>query len=186
MIMRCTKPSLSMLFVALLAAVFLGCVSANSRSGAPVPNNRPADFALEYSWRAGSVAPASRYEYTIEIKPDGAARVTMFPDYNAAGVPEFAEAFTIEAERLDGFYRTLLADELFANQWRKSFEPPPPGAPTQRLRATAGKRHVELDGHLTAQARANRIYRSVYDVVPSAVWTRLHARRDGYRQSSKL
>lgn len=184
--MRYTKPSLPILFVTLLAAVFLGCASANSQSVAPAPNNRPADFALDYNWRAGSVAPASRYEYTIEIKPDGAARVTMLPDYKAAGVPEFAEDFTIEAERLDRLYRALLADELFANAWRKSFEPPPPGAPAQRLRATAGKRHVELGGHLTAQARANRIYQIVYDAVPSAVWTRLHARRDEYKQSSKL
>lgn len=181
--MNYTKSSLAAVLIALIFACLVGCAAATGESGAP--DERPADFALRYDWRIGSVAPASRYEYEIEIESDGAARVTMFSDYKAAGVPEFAEDVTLTAEHLDRLYRTLVENKLLTNKWQKSLDPAPPGAPTQRLLVTAGKRQIELDGNLTDKAQADRIFQSINDAVPTAVWQRLRARLDKYKQSSK-
>jgi len=57
----------------------------------------PADFALVYSWREGSLPPPYHYSYTISLQPDGAGELVFVPGYSGGETPIWTETFSVSS-----------------------------------------------------------------------------------------
>jgi len=150
----------------------------------PAASTPPADLALRYEWREGSVPPPYHYEYTVRLGPGGQGEVVFRPDYAQHDPPVWTEAFSVPGEALAGLYALLAEAGVFTRRWRRSPRLPIGGS-TAWLEATAGGRTVTVPAGLAqSQAAAiGAVYEAIRGLVPGAIWAKLLARRDDYRRA---
>lgn len=145
------------------------------------PAGAPADFAITYDWREGSLPPPYHYSYRITLNADGAATYALTPDYAGADVPTWVESFTVSAAARDALYADLRAAGLWREGWREEPEPPVGGS-SASLQATANGRTVQVPSFVVAaqQARAAQMYTLIEAQVPAALRAQLEAQREAY------
>ncbi|HMP41352.1 MAG TPA: hypothetical protein PKA05_13295, partial [Roseiflexaceae bacterium] len=95
-------------YLAPLTLLLAGCTIFGLPVADPALAQRPADFALVYQWREGSLPPPYHYEYDIELQPSGLGEIRMRPDYPADGVPLWIESFSLSDSQLDSLYQVFV------------------------------------------------------------------------------
>jgi hypothetical protein len=160
----------------LLLLMLTGC----SFWGQPM-EQRPADFQVVYEWREGSLPPPYHYEYTIRFLPDGAAEMTLTPDYPSEGVPVWTESFTLTPDALDELYAVLVKQKLFTRSWQEE-DDPPVGGSVEWITVTANGSQVRLPAFVIPdqQKAVWLIYAAVNELVPAEVRQRLEDLRQEY------
>lgn len=157
----------------------------NDNANENSPTQRPADFSLRYEWNEGSLPPPYHYEYIIRVGPDGVGAVVMIPDYPTEGVPEWREAFAVDASTLDALYALMVAQGVFTTEWREAGDIPV-GGPVEWVEVTANGRTVEVPGYpIEAQAEAMApVYAAVNALVPPDLMAGLMEKRQEYVEES--
>jgi hypothetical protein len=152
-------------------------------SGGDKADEAPADFGVDYEWRAGSLPPPFHYQFSIVVPPAGPATMVMVPDYPSDTTPRWTESFAVRREELANLYRLMVSYGLFSRGWRTQ-ELGRVGGSNQSLTVTAhGKQFVVQDYLPRCQeALANGMDSAVSALVPKATWNRLQARRQQYVQ----
>jgi hypothetical protein len=173
---------------ALLAALLSGLACALfSPPAAPTPtptlfpNERPADFTVEYYWAEGSLPPPYHYEYTISVAADGAVTLTYIPDYPSADAPVWTETLTLTPAELDALYANLATYGLFSTAWQAQ-DSPPVGGSSDTLTATAGGVTLKVPAYVVPAQAADEsaLAATMQAIIPDDVWARLAAQRDDY------
>lgn len=152
-----------------------------SACGPATPTTAPADFALAYSWSAGSLPPPYHYSYQIVITADGAGSMRMTPNYDGPDVPTWTETFVLSTEERDALFGALAAQGLLRERWRDDPQPPVGGS-SALLQVTANNRVIRVPSAVVAnqQPAAAAIHALVEAQVPPAIWEQLQAQRDAY------
>lgn len=152
----------------------------------PAPDLRPDDFALRYSWRAGSMPPPHHYRVSAEIQPNGSGTATMTPGYSGRDIPTWSLPFQLDADAFDALYTTLRLEGLFADHW-KAPETRRVGGSLWSVRATAEGQEVTVEGlHQTdTGARPTPIRKAIWEAVPEDIRAELATRRTAYVQEQR-
>ena len=170
--------------VTLLVVVVLVAAACGDDDG-PAADEMPADFVADYSWIEGSVPPPFHYEYTIEIRADGASQITMIPDYPGSDVPEWTVPLDIGDSGLASVWRAVVDNGVFTRSWDED-PMPPVGGSSARVLVTADGTTVSIPRFLDSSAdtaAADRIYRTIEQRVPPEVWDDLLGRRQAYEDA---
>lgn len=174
----------------LLAALLLLLAACTTPTVGPQPtpmpdtSTRPADFALDYEWRAGSMPPPHHSEYSLQIQSDGSGQIVFSPDYPGEGIPVWTEPFTLDAAKLDALYQTLHENGLFTTTW-EARENPPVGGDYDWMSVTATGQQVNvgpfvIESQVAAyEAMAN----AVEATVPDDIWIKLREQRQEYEDN---
>jgi hypothetical protein len=167
--------------IAAIALLLTGCTIFGLDVSGGELQQRPADLAVVYRWREGTLPPPYHYEYSISVQPSGAGEIVMRPDYPSDEVPTWTEAFTLSPAQLDAFYAVLVAQGLFRENWRAE-DVPPVGGSSDDVRITAHGRQVEIPSFVVQEqaARADAITAAVRALVPPAIWEKLTTQREEY------
>jgi hypothetical protein len=149
-----------------------------------VSAQRPADFAVRYQWREGTLPPPYHYEYTISVSADGQGEVEMIPNYPADDVPRWRESFVVAAADLDRLYQQFVAQGVFTREWRAQSSPPVGGS-SESMQAIASGAQVEIPAFVIPrqEAAAAELYASIKALVPPQQWSRLEAQRRQYQEA---
>ena len=171
--------------LAALALSGLACVVL----GRPVmPETRPDDFSVSYSYSTGSLPPEYYYAYTLEIAADGQAQIAYSPTYPGDDVPTLRAEFTLEGRALDSLYADLRAGGAFDGRWSAGGEGDEPvGGSVARLSLTANGQQVALPEYAETDDRAlSDLKARVAAVIPVEVLADLEAQRAQYLQDAGL
>lgn len=159
----------------------------------------PEDFALTCEWAAGAMPPPHHYEYRIALRPyepppdtDEAlpprlhGEITFWPDYPGADVPAWQETFFVGTPASLRVYALLAEGGFLAEGTHPEAGATPVGGETVSLDVTAQGRtwHIRST-HLPPERRAfllEVVMPAVRQMVPTAVWERLEARRRAYHE----
>jgi hypothetical protein len=142
----------------------------------------PNDFHVRYEWHEGSVPPPYHYEYTIELEGDGAGKVIMIPDYPAANVPVWTEAFRVETEAVHELYRKMSTAGVWTERWRAQAHPPVGGSLAWLIVAANGQTVKIPPFPAFSQAvRAEAVYQAITSLVPAMLWAKLDTQRQTYQ-----
>ncbi|MDO9065824.1 MAG: hypothetical protein Q7U96_01910, partial [Chloroflexota bacterium] len=85
----------------------------------PPPASLPADLALRYEWREGSVPPPYHYEYCIRVGPGAQAEILFYPDYPQHNPPVWREELAVSPEALAAVYELMGRQGVFRRTWRQ-------------------------------------------------------------------
>lgn len=142
---------------------------------------RPADFALTYSWAAGSVLPPNHYEYTITVQPSGEGTILFVPDYSVGDAPQWHESFTLTSAQMDALYTTMEGNGLFETLWQPP-ESPPEGGSSDVITVSANRQTIHIPPYVIDKQEAARetIAGAVRATVPDALWAKLERQRQEY------
>lgn len=143
-----------------------------------MPEERPADFVLEFSQRDGSVPPPYHTEYDITIHADGRGAIVYRPDYPQFDAPEWKVGFAVSAADMDTLWSTIRRD-VFDRSWRRE-DSGNAGGDYAWLTATAAGKTVEVPSEPADPRNIAEVYDQIRKLVPEAVWTDLHNRRDEF------
>ncbi len=145
----------------------------------PDDASRPADFAVVYTWQAGSMPPPYHHEYSIHIGPQTECRIVFLPDYPSDATPRWKETFPVANEILDELHRLILENDLARKEW-----------PEDQVNAIGGSQDwikITADGDTTLvpswaskDERVSSVYDFIRDLVPETIWTSLKSRRERY------
>jgi hypothetical protein len=157
----------------LLLALLVACT--------PAAAAMPADFALAYVWREGSLPPPYHYSYQITLNADGTGAIAFTPDYAGPAVPTWEELFQLSAADLETFYQGLVDAGLLRERWRADSDPPVGGS-SAIVQATANRRAITIPGFVVErqQAQAAAIHALIEAQVPAPIWTKLRAQHEAY------
>ncbi|GAB5534989.1 MAG: hypothetical protein Rubg2KO_12380 [Rubricoccaceae bacterium] len=144
-------------------------------------NLRPADFAVRYSWRAGSMPPPHHYRVSAEILPDGSGTATLTPGYSSKDVPTWSLPFRLNAEAFDALYTVLRLEGLFSADWRDP-DRRTVGGSLWSVHATAEGQDVTVKGlqQTSDGARPTPIREAIWGAVPEGIRAELADRRKAY------
>lgn len=150
----------------------------------PMPAQRPADFAVAYDWREGSLPPPYYYEYSITLGADGQCELIMMPSYPASDVPRWQERFQVSDADRDRLYQRLLELGLFTQSWREATELRVGGS-TESLIVVANRTQVKIPSQVVdrQEADAAEIYAAVRAIVPPEIWARLQDQLKQYQEA---
>jgi hypothetical protein len=149
------------------------------------PDAVPPDFAFEYSWYEGSVAPPWHYSFDIVLGPDGAGSVTFWPDYRGSGTPNWTEPLAPAPEEIESVYFTMYDEGVFGRSWEEDPEPPVGGS-VAGITVVAGGQTYEIPFDLRSAADREAVvavYGAVEELVPNEVWREFEDRRTDYIDS---
>jgi hypothetical protein len=149
------------------------------------PEAAPADFAFEYDWYEGSVAPPWHYSFEIVLGADGSGSVTFWPDYRGSGVPQWTETLTPAPEEIELVYFTMYDEGVFQRAWEEDPEPPVGGSVAGITVVAAGETYeIPFDLRSAADREAAVVvYGAVEELVPNEVWREFEDRRTDYMDS---
>jgi hypothetical protein len=164
---------------AVLAAALALIFSACGDDDGPARGSIPDDFAVEYSWYEGSVAPPYHYEFDILVARDGSGTIRFRPDYGSD--PEWVETFAVSSDDLDSLYGLMHDRKVFTRNWREDPEPPVGGS-VARMTVLADGVAYEIPTDLLGGLgdAILPVYGEIESLVPEAIWRDLQARRDEY------
>ncbi|HEX8221302.1 MAG TPA: hypothetical protein VF914_19085 [Chloroflexia bacterium] len=151
----------------------------------PTPGDKmqppPADFSVQYEWRAGSMPPPYHYEYTIRVGPGAQGQIVYRPDYESKGVPTWTETITVTSQQLAGLYALVVDRKLLRENWGR-VQDPPVGGSVQWAEITAGGKTYKIPTQLQGfqESAAAHLYEAVKALVPQATWDKLEAQREQY------
>ncbi|MEM1117450.1 MAG: hypothetical protein AAF845_07220 [Bacteroidota bacterium] len=140
----------------------------------------PADFALRWRWREGSVPPPGHYRLGVDLAADGTGTAILVLGYGSGDPVEMPFALGPEA-------RTALHDALTkAGLWTEDWCVPERrriGGSHWDLTVTADGETVTVPPRAVAASgvSAAPIEAAVRAAVPEAVWDEVRARRTAYR-----
>ncbi len=125
--------------------------------------------------------PPGYWEYTIEIEPGGAGRVSVLRDYPSWKVRAWKEKFTVHPLHLDWLYGIMTENHLFDSDWSVRGEISVGGG-GESMRVHANGRDFSISPHPAERWRgaAAKIYDSLRALVPAEMWASLTARREKY------
>ena len=146
------------------------------------PDLRPADFALRYTWRAGSMPPPHHYRVSAQIQPDGSGTASMTPDYSGGDTPTWTLPFQLDAQALDDLYTVLRVEGLFSTDWQEPERPPRIGGNLWSIVATASGQEVTVKNLMASPdgERPNALRETVWEAVPEGLRAELATRRSAY------
>lgn len=141
----------------------------------------PADFSVQYEWRAGSMPPPYHYEYTIRVGPGSEGQIVYLPDYQSEGVPTWTETITVTSRQLGDLYALVVDRKLLREKWGR-VQDPPVGGSVQWAEITAGGKTYKVPTQLQGfqESAAASLYEAVKALVPQATWDKLEAQREQY------
>ncbi len=144
---------------------------------------QPADFSVDYEWRAGTMPPPYHYEYSILIGPGEQGQIVYQPDYDSENVPTWSEEFTVTRQQLSDLYNLVVDRKLLREKWGKVTDPPVGGS-LQWAEITAHGKTYKIPSHLQGfqEEAAGTLYEAVRGMVPQETWDKLEARRQRYME----
>lgn len=172
------------LFAFACAICFANCAAFDLFAAAP--DDKPDDFAVDYTFANGSVPPPHHYKYNLKIASNGAAEIALTPGYDEKAVAIWTKQFAVAPERLDDLYQTLRANEFFTRDWRQS-EELPTGGSHRSLSVKANIRRYALEDRVIddQRAAAANVFAAVENVVPQAIRDEMTARHKRYEADFK-
>jgi hypothetical protein len=167
--------------IILLLLTIIGCGMSR------MPAQRPADFAVAYDWREGSLPPPYYYEYSITLSADGLCELIMLPGYPGGEVPRWQERFEVPAADRDRLYQQFLNLGLFTQSWRAETELRVGGS-TEWMTVVANGTQVKIPSQVVErqEATAAELYAAVKSIVPPETWTRLQDQLKQYQEANQL
>lgn len=144
----------------------------------------PADLALTYEYRAGSMPPPYHDEYTVTIGPGPSGAVVYRPDYPADTTPTWIVPLTLTVAQLGSLYSFLKAHKLLRTNWRTT-SPPSVGGSVRWAAYTAGGVAYEIPANLDlTETDPTALYDFVtQEMVPQSVWASLSEQRTEYQDN---
>ena len=139
----------------------------------------PADFAVDYHWRAGSMPPPSHTEFDITIAADGRGEITYRPDYPSRETPVWKIEFKVGTEAREKLYKQMKDEGIFSKVWKEQNDPPIGGS-TRWLNAVAGGKKVKVPAFPTEKGNLKALYEVIQGLVSENIWSLLKARRKKY------
>jgi hypothetical protein len=169
--------SIHVLALLSVALVTLGGCGADEAAQAT-----PADFALVYDWREGSLPPPYHYSYTIRMKADGAGELVFVPGYSGSETPIWTETFSVSSAQRSSLYTLMREKGLFSREWPPSDELRVGGS-TEWLQVTANGTQVQLPPQLRPgdDTTLSAVYASINNLVPAEVWTKIRQEHQQYQ-----
>lgn len=149
-----------------------------------MPAQRPADFALAYDWREGSLPPPYHYEYSITLTAKGDCELIMVPDYPASDVPRWEERFQVSDADRDRLYQQFLDLGLFTQSWREATDLRVGGS-SEWMTVVANGAQVKIPSQVIErqEGRAAEIYAAVKAIVPSEIWAKMEDQLKQYQEA---
>lgn len=178
----------------LVVALQIGCGTTPSNQLANDPQHRqrtemtdkhhprPADFAVQYDWREGSVPPPYHYEYTIRIGPGPEGTVVFVPDYPMHDPPVWKETFPVDTSALDHLYHLMAVRDTFRATWTELADPPVGGS-LEWMRVTAAGKTCEVPSQIEETDTLADVYKAIRDLVPRSTWAQLMAKQQAFVRS---
>ena len=153
------------------ASVFLLAVSWTALLSAcgtvRLPDERPADFAVEAAWSTGSLPPQYHHRERLEITPSGAGALRSETAYGDG--PSGTWSFQLNAADLDTLYDDLREAGLVRSWLRDS--DPPVGGSSWWADVTAAGQTIEIPAFVRrGQASKERVGDALRAAVPGDVW----------------
>ncbi|MGB3543312.1 hypothetical protein [Rubrivirga sp.] len=129
-------------------------------SSASLPDQRPADFALEYGRISGSVPPPSDYTRLVEVDPSGAGALTVAMRY-VPGDREVTVPFVPDAVAMDRLYQDVAHSGAFV--WRLRDAEPSPGSSPWWVAVAVDDRVIEASVLSSGGYKAGMRLRAIVD-----------------------
>ncbi|MEP6775547.1 MAG: hypothetical protein ABJA50_08120 [Chloroflexota bacterium] len=150
----------------------------------PSKPSAPADFALIYEYRAGSMPPPYHDEYTVTMGPGPNGNVVYRPDYPSSTTPTWTVPLTVTVAQLDSLYSFLKTHKLLRTNWRTT-SVPSVGGSVRWATYTAGGVAYEIPADLDlTETDPSALYDYVsQELVPQSVWTSLNEQRTRYQDN---
>ena len=168
-----------------LAVVILIAVAGCGDDDGPSSDSVPADFAFEYRWYEGSVAPPWHYSFDIVLAADGTGSITFWPDYRGSDVPRWTEALAPQPEEIESVYFTMYDEGVFRRSWEEDPEPPVGGS-VAGITVVADGQTYEIPFDLRSAGDRDAavvVYGAVEGLVPSDTWRQFEDLRTDYIDS---
>jgi len=147
----------------------------------------PPDYAIWYQYYSEPTPPPDHYEYTIRIDPDSGGEIVFCPDYHEE--QGWTETFSVEPEEIGQLYSLMLEREVFTKDWpalkgADSEWPDVTGGDSESFQVTAHGNDIGVSCHHTrAEYESIRqVYTAIRAIVPEAIWGKLMAQQEEYRQ----
>ena len=142
----------------------------------------PADFALSFDHKEGSVPPPYHYEWTVEFDAEGAGKATYTPDYGGEGVPIYQASFEVSDADRESIYAALLRDGALEEQ--ATTDDPPIGGALDTAKVTADGSTFNVPAfNEEGEATLDNVADQVRALVPAEDWARFE--REGKKYSEK-
>lgn len=145
----------------------------------PDDASRPADFAVVYTWQAGSMPPPYHHEYSIYIGPQAGGEIVFHPDYPSDATPRWKETFMVADELLDELYRLILKNDFAGKKWPED-QVDAIGGSQDWIKITMDGKTVMMPSRAGKDERVSSLFAFIRDLVPESIWTNLKARRERY------
>lgn len=140
---------------------------------------RPADFAVHYEWREGTVPPPHHYAYAITVGPGESGTIHYQPGYDFQNPPVWVESFAVTAAALDELY--ALVQSLLSRRWAEVKDRPVGGELETATVTLNGQTHdipTVLNPRDRTQVQA--VYTAIRALVPRSLWQKLEQQRQAY------
>jgi hypothetical protein len=185
------RPYWRFILLLIVATIFTACdvqQPASPTTGAatmtPPKPSAPADLALTYEYRAGSMPPPYHDEYTVTIGPGPTGNVVYRPDYPSDTTPTWTVPLTVTVAQLDSLYSFLKTHNLLRTNWR-TVSVPSVGGSVRWASFTVGGVTYEISTSLDpAETDPPALYDYVtQELVPQSVWSSLEEQRTQYQDN---
>jgi hypothetical protein len=148
----------------------------------PIPQTKPDDFQVQYTWETGSLPPPYFYAYTITLGPEAKGEISFVPGYSNNDPPRWIETWDLAADDLDQLYAILLYTGAFTKDWSQ-LEDIPTGGSADKLLITAYGQQFSIPSYVAGEQQAKDIrvvYNRIGTLVPQAIWNKLEAQHEEY------
>jgi len=147
----------------------------------------PPDYAIRYQYYSEPTPPPDHYQYTIRMDPSSGGEVVFCPDYHEEH--NWIETFNVETGDVGRLYSLMLESEVFAKNWSELKAADPiwlgvSGEDSESFQVTAHGDDFEVSCHRTRAEYGSikQVYAAIRAFVPGAVWGKLMAQQEEYRQ----
>jgi hypothetical protein len=141
----------------------------------------PTDFAVVYTWQAGSMPPPYHYEFTIHIGPQTKGKIVFFPDYPSDDTPRWTEIFPVDEQLLSELHGLIMENDLQRREWPEE-QIEAIGGSQEWLEITASGKTVKLPSRASSDEMAAAAYAFIRRLVPESIWAELLSRREQYER----
>ncbi len=184
---RCIVPLLIVIIIIFVTACDVQHPAKPTLGAATMTQSKPsapADVALTYEYRAGSMPPPYHDEYTVTIGPGPNGTVVYRPDYPSDTTPTWTVPLTVTVAQLDSLYSFLKTHKLLRTNWRTATVPSVGGSVRwATYTANAITFEIPADIDLT-ETDPSALYDFVsQELVPKSVWTSLSEQRTQYQDN---
>lgn len=150
----------------------------------PAKSSAPADLALTYEYRAGSMPPPYHDEYTVTIGPGPTGNLVYRPDYPSDTTPTWTVPLTVTVAQLDSLYSFLKTHNLLRTNWRTTSVPSVGGSVRWATFTVSGVTYEIPTSLDPAETDPSALYDFVtQELVPQSVWNSLNQQRTEYQNN---